>query len=132
MNLRDPEIRRVVRFLIVGGAFSLIYSVTTAALISVLQYSAFWISVVVYAFFIPFAFMLQKTFVFEHAGDRLRTFLPYAALQVATVALVSCVTTLYVTHIFFWDSIIMLVTTGVAAVVNYFISRFVVFAKEIG
>lgn len=127
---QNPEHRRILRFLLVGGAFSLIYSLSTAALISFAHSPPFWTSVIVYALCIPAAFLFQKLFVFEDRSNSLRAFFQYSSVQIATVAIVSYVTTRYVTQSVFWDTFLLLITAGIAAIINYFIFRFVVFADE--
>jgi putative flippase GtrA len=130
MTGRQPsaEYGRFLRFLIVGGSVSAIFSVITAGLIRFANTPPFWTSVVVYLACIPLAFYAQKRFAFDVAQTRKSAFWIYFATQLCSLALVSGVTTRFVTKIFWFDTGLLLVTSALAAVLSYLIGRFITFA----
>lgn len=118
---------RLLRFLVVGGSFSLVYSVTTALLVGLAGAPALATSILVYAACVPLAFAAQKRVTFRNAETRRWGFLAYAGVQVASVAAVSVVTTRFVTGDFVRDTLIFLVTSGAAAVLSYAVTNAVSF-----
>jgi putative flippase GtrA len=118
---------RLLRFIAVGGAFSLIYAVTTALLVGLAGAPALPTSILVYAACVPLAFALQKRVTFRNAETRRGGFLAYAAVQVASVSLVSFVTTRFVTGDMARDTLVFLVTSGAAAVLSYAVTNAVSF-----
>ena len=116
-----------IRFLFVGGSFALLFAGTTAALIRFAGAPPLITSVVVYLICIPLAFTAQKKFAFR-AENTGRGALPaYAATQVVGLTLVSVVTSRFVQHVFWLDTLLYLVSAGLAAVVSFLILRFVIF-----
>ena len=127
MTVVISERQKLIRFLLVGGGFSLFYAVVTAVLINAAGAPPFWTSVIIYALCIPAAFYLQKTFTFNASTLRPGAMLYYAATQVMGVALVSVVTTRFITHNWWWDTGVMGMTAGLAAVLNFVIGRYFTF-----
>lgn len=125
--MKAPLSPSFLRFLLVGGSFSLIYSLTTAALIRFAHTPAFATSVAVYLCCIPPAFLAHKHFAFAVRETRAAALPLYALAQIGSVVAISFVTTRFVTHEFWKDTALMLLTSAIAAVVNYLISRFVIF-----
>lgn len=121
------EASAFTRFLLVGGTFSLIYSLTTSALIGFAGTPPFVTSVLVYLMCIPPAFLAQRSFAFRVEKTRPAAFAIYAATQIASLSAVSLVTTRFVTGIFAFDTALFLVTAGCAAVLSYLVGRFVAF-----
>lgn len=119
-----------VRFLAVGGSFSLIYSLTTAALIRFAAAPAFATSVIVYAGCIPLAFLAHKHFAFGAKAARGSAFVLYTATQIASLTVVSFITTRFISHQFWLDTALLLTTSAVAAVGSFVINRFVIFAAK--
>ncbi|KJZ21056.1 hypothetical protein TW80_07890 [Loktanella sp. S4079] len=119
--------RSLVAFLMIGGGFSIFYAVTTAVLISVLHTPPFWTSVTVFTACVPPAFLAQQHLAFRAKKLRQHAFLIYAATQIFGIALVSTITTRFVTYDIFWDTIIMGVTVAINAIVGFLIGRFVTF-----
>lgn len=130
MKQLRPEYGRFLRFLIVGGSFSAIFSVTTAALIWLANTPPFWTSVVVYLVCVPLAFCAQKRFAFEVSQTRKSAFWLYFATQLSSLALVSGVATRFVTKVFWFDTGLLLITSALAAVLSYLIGRFITFAPQ--
>ncbi|MFW5881428.1 MAG: hypothetical protein ACOCTP_02800, partial [Roseicyclus sp.] len=81
-----PALRRLVRFLAVGGSFSAAYALGTAALVGQLGLPAFGTSVILYAACIPAAFLVQWRVTFSGRGRPARGFAIYAATQSASLA----------------------------------------------
>lgn len=130
MTRISPQLATFLRFLLVGGSFSLGYSVTTAALIRFAGAPPFWTSVLVYVASIPLAYTAQRRFAFRIERPRSTAFASYVATQIGSVSLVSAVTTHFVSHQFFHDTLLLLVTSAVAAVVSFIIGRFVTFVPQ--
>lgn len=119
-----------LRFLLVGGTFSLIFSATTAALIRFAGTPPFATSVIVYLLCIPAAFQAHKRFAFGVQTVRKAAFVLYVATQVCSLSLVAAITTRYVTQVFWQDTALLLVTSAVAAVLSYLIGRYITFAQH--
>lgn len=118
------------RFLAVGGSFSLGYAIVTAALIRLAYAPPLITSVIVYLLCIPLAFWAQKKIAFRADQTGRSAMFIYAATQVASLSVVSTITSRFVTRVFIMDTLIFLVTAGAAAVVSYMICRFIVFKPK--
>jgi putative flippase GtrA len=135
VNTPDPDphpngFRKPLRFLMVGGAFSLGYSVATALLVGPVGLPAFATSVILYVLCIPAAFFMQRKLTFAGQETRRGGFLVYAGMQVASLALVASVTTRFVTQVFVFDTLLFLATAGTAALLSYFVSDRLAFRPE--
>lgn len=124
------QLQTFLRFLIVGGSFSLGYAVVTAALIRFAQAPPLPTSVIVYLICIPLAFWAQKKIAFRADQTGRSAMLIYGATQVASLAIVSTVTSRFVTRNFFFDTALFLVTAGIAAVASYLICRYIIFRPQ--
>lgn len=120
------------RFLAVGGSFSLGYAVVTAALIRFAQTPPLPTSVLVYLLCIPAAFWAQRKIAFRADQTGPRAMLVYGATQVASLVVVSAITTRFVTRVFVIDMGLFLVTAGTAAIVSYLICRYIIFRPPSG
>lgn len=120
------------RFLLVGGSFSLGYALTTAALIRFVGLPPLATSVIVYLFCIPAAFWAQKKISFRAVWAGRSAMLVYAATQLASLAIVSTVTSRFVTRNFVYDTGLFLVTAGTAAIVSFLICRYIIFRPQSG
>lgn len=121
------EAATLLRFAAVGGGFSLFYAVASAALINVTTVPPYVISVGLFAVCIPFAFLAQQHLAFRAKKLRDHAFWMYFGTQVASIALVSWVTTRFVTYNVVWDTVIMGITVGLAAIASFVIGRLLVF-----
>ena len=121
-----------LRFLMVGGSFSLGYALTTAALIRFGQTPPLATSVIVYLLCIPIAFWAQKRIAFRADQSARSAMLIYAGTQLASLAVVSAVTTRFVTRNFVYDTALFLLTAGTAAVASFLICRFIIFRPQSG
>ncbi|MEO6298967.1 MAG: GtrA family protein [Paracoccaceae bacterium] len=130
MKLSEIFASSFFRFLVVGGTFSVIYSVTTAALIRVAAAPPFATSVVVYLLCIPWAFLAHKHFAFGARNTRKAAFPLYVLTQIVSLAAVAQVTTRFITHHFIIDVGILLLTSAIAAIASFLINRFVIFAAH--
>ncbi|MDX8349860.1 GtrA family protein [Cognatiyoonia sp. IB215446] len=116
-----------LRFLAVGGSFSLGYAFVTAGLISLADAPPLLTSVLVYLICIPLAFWAQKNVAFRADQTGRFAMLIYAGTQVASLAVVSTITSRFVTKDFWIDTAIFLVTAGSAAVISFLICRYIIF-----
>ncbi len=121
-----------MRFLMVGGSFSLGYAIVTAGLINFVNAPALPTSVVVYLVCIPLAFLAQKKFTFRDDQSGTSALLIYGATQVVSLVVVSAITSRFVTKNFVVDTVLFLVTAGAAAVISYLICRYVIFRPQSG
>ncbi|MEL6641801.1 MAG: GtrA family protein [Pseudomonadota bacterium] len=121
-----------MRFLMVGGGFSLGYALVTAGLINFVNAPALPASVVVYLLCIPLAFLAQKKFTFRDDQSGKSALLIYGATQVGSLVVVSAITSRFVTKNFAVDTGLFLVTAGAAAVISYLICRYVIFRPQSG
>jgi putative flippase GtrA len=121
------HIRAFLRFAMVGGSFSLGYAIVTAGLIRFADMPPLPTSVVVYLVCIPLAFYAQKSFAFRADQTGRSAMLIYAGTQIASLAVVSTITSRFVTRNFILDTGLFVVTAGTAAVASYLICRFVIF-----
>lgn len=122
-----PQVMAFLRFLAVGGSFSLGYALVTAGLIRFADAPPLLTSVLVYLFCIPLAFWAQKNVAFRADQTGRFAMLIYAATQVASLAVVSTITSRFVTKNFWIDTAIFLVTAGSAAVISFLICRYIIF-----
>jgi len=120
---------QLARFLLVGGGFALFYAVVTSSLVS-LGAPPFWTSVLVYAACIPLAFWLQKSFAFRVKNLRSGAMALYGATQLASLALVSAVTTRFVSQSWWIDTGLFVITAGLAALASFAIGLFVTFKPK--
>lgn len=118
----QARLRKPLRFLLVGGGFSLGYSVTTALLVGQAGLPAFATSVLLYLICIPAAFHVQRRLTFAGQQARRGGFLIYAAMQVGSLAVVASITTRFVTQVFVFDTLLFLATAGTAALVSYVVN----------
>lgn len=133
MTVRDGHqtcFGKPLRFLLVGGTFSLGYSVTTALLVGPAGFPPFATSVILYVLCIPAAFLLQRKVTFHAQEARRGGFFIYAAMQVMSLALVASVTTRFVTQVFVIDTLLFLITAGTAALISYVVSDRLAFRSE--
>lgn len=120
------------RFAMVGGSFSLGYAILTAGLIRFVDAPPLPTSIIVYLICIPLAFYAQKKFAFRAEGAGRNAMLIYTGTQVASLAVVSTITSRFVTKNFVLDTGLFVVTAGTAAVASYLICRFVIFRTPSG
>jgi putative flippase GtrA len=119
-----------LRFLLIGGGTSAIFSLTTAGLIRFADAPPFATSVIVYLLCIPAAFFAHKRFAFRVQRPRKTAFVIYLATQICSLCLVAVISTRYVTQIFWQDTALLLVTSAAAAVLSYVIGRTITFVPQ--
>ncbi|EAQ07609.1 GtrA family protein [Yoonia vestfoldensis] len=119
-----------VRFLLVGASFSLGYAVITAGLIRFAAAPPLPTSVVVYLLCIPAAFWAQRDIAFRAKRQAKGAIWIYSATQICSLAVVSAITTRFVTRVFWQDILLFLTTAGVAAVASFLICRYIVFRTQ--
>ncbi len=119
-----------VRFLLVGASFSLGYAVITAGLIRFAAAPPLPTSVVVYLLCIPAAFWAQRDIAFRAKRQAKGAIWIYSATQICSLAVVSAITTRFVTRVFWQDILLFLTTASVAAVASFLICRYIVFRTQ--
>lgn len=117
-----------LRFLVVGGTFSLIYAATTSALIAFAGAPPLATGVLVWLACIPPAYWCQSRLAFGVTELRRTAFPTYVATQLASVGLVSVVSAVAVTRVFWVDTAIYLAASAAAAVLSFVVARLVTFA----
>jgi putative flippase GtrA len=127
MTGRIGHLASFLRFLMVGGSFSLGYAVLTTALINFAGASPLVTSVVVYLVCIPLAFLAQRRFAFGQSSNGRYGLLIYTATQVACLTFVATIASRFVSYDFWLDTALYLFTAGIAAVASYLICRFIIF-----
>lgn len=119
-----------VRFVLVGGSFSLGYALITAALIGFAAAPPLPTSVLVYLLCIPAAFWAQRRIAFRADRQAKGAIWIYTATQIGSLAVVSAITTRFVTRVFWQDTLLFLLTAGTAAVASFLICRYIIFRTQ--
>ncbi|WP_322890924.1 MULTISPECIES: GtrA family protein [unclassified Yoonia] len=119
-----------VRFVLVGGSFSLGYALITAGLIRFAAAPPLPTSVVVYLLCIPAAFWAQRRIAFRADQQAKGAIWIYTATQIGSLAVVSAITTRFVTRVFWQDTLLFLLTAGTAAVASFLICRYIIFRTQ--
>jgi putative flippase GtrA len=122
--------RQLVRFLLTGGAASLVYSVVSAALVSVASAPAFLSGLVLFCVMIPIVFSVQKRYTFRSPDAALREFVLYAAVQICTFAAVSFFGTAFLTGTYLLDVGVFLVMVGASAMISFALCRHLIFKPQ--
>nr|WP_213395835.1 GtrA family protein [Yoonia sp.] len=119
-----------VRFVLVGGSFSLGYAVITAGLIRFAAAPPLPTSVVVYLLCIPAAFWAQRHIAFRADRQAKGALWIYTATQTGSLAVISAITTRFVTLVFWADTLLFVATAGMAAVASFLICRYILFRTQ--
>ena len=123
----SSQFKGFFRFLAVGGAFGLFYSVMTAILIGVAGMPPFWTSAAVYSVCIPMAFFAQRRFAFRSTKSAKAAMPPYILTQVGSLLFVSTLSGYFATKTVWVDTLIFIAVSGGAAVGTYLIARLIIF-----
>jgi|AntAceMinimDraft_1070359.scaffolds.fasta_scaffold00287_33 putative flippase GtrA len=119
-----------VRFVLIGGSFSLGYAVVTAGLIRFAAAPPLPTSVVVYFLCIPAAFWAQRHIAFRADRQAKGALWIYTATQTGSLAVISAITTRFVTRVFWADTLLFVATAGMAAVASFLICRYILFRTQ--
>ena len=119
-----------VRFLLVGASFSLGYAVITAGLIRFAAAPPLPTSVAVYLLCIPAAFWAQRHIAFRADRQAKGALWIYTATQTGSLAVISAITTRFVTRVFWADTLLFVATAGIAAVASFLICRYILFRTQ--
>ena len=119
-----------IRFVLVGGSFSLGYAVVTAGLIRFAAAPPLPTSVAVYLLCIPAAFWAQRHIAFRADRQAKGALWIYTATQTGSLAVISAITTRFVTRVFWADTLLFVATAGVAAVASFLICRYILFRTQ--
>ena len=125
--LKSDELKRLFRFVLVGGGFSLGYALLTAFFIGQVGTPPVATSVFLYALFIPLAYLVQKKFTFRNEQTNRASFLIYVSTQLFGIALVALVTTYFVTYEFLLDTALFLAAAVFSAAIGYIVNRIFAF-----
>jgi putative flippase GtrA len=118
-----------LRFLIVGGAFAVIYSVTTAGIVSHSAASPGWVSALVWLACIPPAYWCQRRFTFRPRADRRGALWLYALTQALSLGIVTVIAATFSTREMGWNTMVYLAASALAAVTSFALNRYVVFSR---
>ena len=118
-----------VRFLLVGASFSLGYAVITAGLIRFAAAPPLPTSVAVYLLCISAAFWAQRHIAFRADRQAKGALWIYTATQTGSLAVISAITTRFVTRVF-WADTLFVATAGMAAVASFLICRYGLFRTQ--
>jgi putative flippase GtrA len=119
-----------VRFVLIGGSFSLGYAVVTAGLIRFAAAPPLPTSVVVYFLCTPAAFWAQRHIAFRADRQAKGALWIYTATQTGSLAVISAITTRFVTRVFWADTLLFVATAGMAAVASFLICRYILFRTQ--
>lgn len=122
--------RELIRFALVGVAFSLIYALTTAALTSYAAAPPVPTAIGVYLACIPLAYAAQARWAFRRAASAGGAPWIYAATQIASLAVVTVLTRGLASGQFWRDAALYLVCAGAAALISFAICRWIIFAPK--
>lgn len=124
------DITRFLRFGLVGGGFAGLYAVMTAVLVGPFGWPAFVTSVVLYALCIPAAYLVQMRVTFGQRRAKAAGFAIYGATQLVCLAMVTAISTRFVTRDVIWDTGIFLASALAAALLSYLVSSRLAFRPE--
>lgn len=116
-----------LRFLAVGGGFSLGYSAVAAFMVGPMGLPPYWTSLALFMSCVPLAYLAHKYFSFGAKSARKGGFVIYSASQISSFALVSALTTRFVTGVYLLDTGIYICTVGGAAVLTFLVAKTFVF-----
>lgn len=125
--MSHSETGKLLRFLAIGGGFSLFYAAASTTLINRFDAPPLATSIGLYLICIPAAFWMQKRYAFRAARLRRGALGYYAATQVAAITLVSVLTIRLITHNWWLDLLVFGLIVGLTAVVNFIVGRFFTF-----
>lgn len=117
------DLGQLIRFLLVGGAFAGAYSLGTALLVGPAGLPPLPTAIGLYALAIPAAFFVQMRVTFRLERTAAAGFPIYAATQLVSLALVTTITTRFVTRDVILDTGLFLASAGAAAVLSFFVSK---------
>ncbi len=129
MRIPFPSRRRwsFLRFLIVGGGFSVGYSAIAALLVGRLGLPAYWTSLILYVFCVPLAYLAHKHFSFGAGSAKKGGLVRYVGLQIASFAFTAAISTRLVTGVYLVDMGIYFCTVGIAAGLTFLIANAFIF-----
>lgn len=117
----------LLRFLIVGGSMSLLFSLLTAFSTLHLPLPKPLVAGLVWVICIPIAFWCQRRFTFQTSAPRSNALGLYAATQGLGIVIVAVATAGLARGSFWPDMLVYLGASALAATASYLISRLVIF-----
>jgi putative flippase GtrA len=128
--LRSEKLRKLVMFLLVGGATAGLYASICTALVAPLPEWRAAISIAVHAFMIPIAFFGQRRLTFRSANPPLGEFVRYASLQIASITFSTWLLVRLVTNSPYLNVVVFLMIAGLAAIISFFICNTAIFNQS--
>lgn len=125
--LRSEKLRKLVMFLLVGGAAAGLYALVCTALVSLLPEWREAISIGVHTFMTPIAFFGQRRLTFRSANPPLGEFIRYAGLQIASITFSTWLLVRLVTNSPYLNVVVFLMIAGLAAIMSFFVCNTVIF-----
>lgn len=128
-SLDIAALKKLARFLAVGGSSALAYGLACTALVHVFPESRAAVSVGVHACLIPPAYLGQRWFTFRSAGNAVAEFLKYTALQLVSIVSSTWLLIHLVTGSPLADLTVFLLIAATAAVISFAICNALVFVS---
>jgi putative flippase GtrA len=130
MILRWFRQSTLMRFLVVGGAMTALYSVTAALATTYLPLPRSLSSAVVWMLCIPLGFWCQRRFTFTGSTPHRRALWLYAAVQVMGIGIAATNSHLLARGSFWPDLMVHIFSAALAAILSYLVNRLIVFPKD--
>jgi putative flippase GtrA len=115
------------RFVIVGVASAVAYSLLAAAVVRLDLAPAYVSGLILFGLFIPATFQAHKRFTFRATRLMRSAFAGYAMLQIACYSLVSLASTHLLTGTYALDAALYFATVGAAAAASFLIGKLFIF-----
>jgi putative flippase GtrA len=122
----------LLRFVIVGGGMTALYSVLAAVATTHLPIPRSLSSAGVWVLCIPLGFWCQRRFTFTDGAPHRHAIWLYAATQVMGICIAATASYLFARGSFWPDLTVHLGAAGLAAVLSYLINRWIIFPAATG
>jgi putative flippase GtrA len=130
MRLPLPRNSVFLRFLVVGGGMTALYSVCAALATAYLPLPRPVSSAGVWILCIPLGFWCQRRFTFTGSTPHRHALWLYAAVQVMGIGITATNSHLLARGSFWPDLMVHLFSAALAAILSYLVNRLVVFPKD--
>lgn len=119
----------VLRFLVVGGGLTALYSVLAALATTYLPLAKPLSAAGAWVLCIPLGFWCQRRFTFRDATPHRRALWLYAGTQIMGLCIAATASQLFARGVFWPDLAVHLGAAGVAAILSYLVNRLIIFPK---
>lgn len=127
--LRDSTL---LRFLVVGGGMTALYSVLAALATTYLPLPRPLSAAAVWVLCIPLGFWCQRRFTFAASAPHRLALWLYAATQLMGICIAATASHLFARGLFWPDLIVHLAAAALAAALSYIINRWIIFPEHPG